>query len=75
MNNERFLKFKRYFGPAILVIVGSYMLHLSWFKWPDILIDYGSELYVPWQITQGKVLYSDIGHIFGTLADYINAFL
>ena len=45
-------KLRKFIGPSILVLVGSYMLRLSWFKWPDVLIDYGRELYVPWQITQ-----------------------
>ena len=45
----------------------------SWRKWPDPLIDFGRELYVPWQITQGKVLYRDIASLFGPLSPYINA--
>ncbi|MDI6741430.1 MAG: glycosyltransferase family 39 protein, partial [Smithella sp.] len=65
----------KFIGPSILVMIGSYMLHLSWFKWPDLLIDYGRELYVPWQITQGKVLYTDIHHLYGPLSHYLNAFL
>ena len=51
------------------------MLRLSWLKWPDLLIDYGRELYVPWQITQGKVLYADLNHLYGPLSHYLNAFL
>ena len=51
------------------------MLRLSWLKWPDLLVDYGRELYVPWQITQGKVLYADLNHLYGPLAHYLNAFL
>ena len=75
MNYQRLNTLKKFIGPAILVFVGSYMLHLSWFKWPDLLIDYGRELYVPWQITQGKVLYADLNHLYGPLAHYLNAFL
>lgn len=45
----------------------------SWRKWPDILIDFGRELYIPWQISTGKVLYQDISHLFGPLSQYINA--
>jgi len=47
----------------------------SWRKWPDILIDFGRELYTPWQISAGKVLYQDISHLFGPLSQYINACL
>ena len=45
----------------------------SWRKWPDPLIDFGRELYVPWQITQGAVLYRDIASLFGPLSPYVNA--
>jgi hypothetical protein len=45
----------------------------SWRKWPDPLIDFGRELYVPWQITQGKVLYRDIASLVGPLSSYVNA--
>lgn len=45
----------------------------SWGKGPDPIIDFGRELYVPWQITQGKVLYRDIASLFGPLSPYANA--
>jgi hypothetical protein len=75
MNYQRLSMLKKFIGPSILVFAGAYMLHLSWFKWPDLLIDYGRELYVPWQITQGNVLYADLNHLYGPLAHYLNAFL
>jgi hypothetical protein len=45
----------------------------SWRKWPDPLVDFGRELYVPWQITRGKVLSRDIASLFGPLSPYVNA--
>jgi len=45
----------------------------SWRQWPDPLIDFGRELYVPWQLTTGKVLYRDIASLFGPVSPYINA--
>jgi hypothetical protein len=45
----------------------------SWRKWPDPLVDFGRELYVPWQITRGKVLSRDIASLFGPLSPYLNA--
>ncbi len=45
----------------------------SWRKWPDPLIDFGRELYTPWQITRGRVLYRDIASLFGPLSPYLNA--
>jgi hypothetical protein len=55
------------------VIVAGALLWWSWRKWPDPLVDFGRELYVPWQITQGKVLYRDIASLFGPLSPYLNA--
>jgi hypothetical protein len=46
----------------------------SWRKWPDPLIDFGRELYVPWQITRGTMLSRDIASLFGPLSPYLNAF-
>ncbi len=48
---------------------------ISWKRWPDCLVDFGRELYIPWQINQGKVLYKDLYHYFGPLAQYFHAFL
>jgi hypothetical protein len=75
MDFQRELILKKFIGSSILILIGSYMLHLSWLKWPDLLVDYGRELYVPWQIMQGKVLYADINHLYGPLSSYFNAFL
>lgn len=75
MNNQAKLTIRGVIGPAILILIGCYMLKLSWLKWPDLLVDYGRELYVAWQITQGKVLYVDINHLYGPLSGYFNAFL
>lgn len=51
------------------------MLILSWRAWPDILIDFGRELYLPWQISRGQVLYQDQAHLFGPLSVYYHALL
>jgi len=56
---------------ALLVIV---MCYCSWNRWADVIIDYGHQLYYPWQITQGSVLYRDCAYIQGPLSQYINAF-
>src|SRR3954454_17090973 len=45
----------------------------SWRKWTDPLVDFGRELYIPWQLANGKVLYRDIAHLFGPLSQYLNA--
>ena len=45
----------------------------SWRKWPDPLVDFGRELYLPWQINRGKLLYRDLWSLFGPLSPYVNA--
>jgi hypothetical protein len=49
------------------------LLSWSWRKWNDPIVDFGRELYVPWQLTRGKVLYRDIASLFGPLSPYVNA--
>ncbi len=47
----------------------------TWRRWPDLLVDFGRELYVPWQLTEGAVLYRDIAYFNGPLSPYFNATL
>ena len=61
---------------AIVAIHALLFLTLAawtWRKWPDPIVDFGRELYVPWQITRGHVLYRDIASLFGPLSPYVNA--
>jgi len=60
-------------GPVIVLAAGIAMLAWTWFKWPDPLVDFGRELYVPWQLSQGKVLYRDIAYFNGPVSPYFNA--
>ncbi len=47
----------------------------SWRKWSDLMVDFGHELYVPWQMLEGKVLYRDMVFSMGPLSQYYNALL
>ncbi len=40
----------------------------SWMRWPDLLIDFGREAYIPWRLAMGDILYSDILTVNGPLA-------
>lgn len=60
-------------GPLAVAAVGCVMLVWSWGHWPDVLIDFGRELYVPWRITEGAVLYRDISYFNGPLSPYLNS--
>ncbi len=59
----------------VIVGVGAFMFTLSWQRWPDILVDFGRELYVAWQIKQGSFPYRDIMYLKGSISPYINALL
>ena len=50
-------------------------LATSWRKWPDSVADFGRELYLPWRLANGAVLYRDAGDIYGPLSKYFNAAL
>lgn len=58
---------------AVHVLVFVALACWSWRKWPDPLVDFGRELYLPWQITRGRVLYQDLASLFGPLSPYVNA--
>jgi hypothetical protein len=49
------------------------MLCWTWGTWADILIDFGREIYTPWQLSQGQKLYHDIQFFNGPLSQYVNA--
>lgn len=58
-------------GPALVSVSFLALSVWTWRKWPDLLVDFGRELYVPWQLTTGKVLYVDIAYFNGPLSPYL----
>jgi hypothetical protein len=67
---------ERWLPPAILAAAAVAMLIFSWGKWPDVLVDFGHELYVAWQISQGKALVRDFYFSnTGPLSPYLNGLL
>ena len=62
-----------YAGPALIAVVAMVMLAWTWRTWPDVIIDFGRELYLPWQIANGRTLYVDLAHFSGPLSPYWNA--
>jgi len=65
----------QFLSPALLCLTFFLMSLWSWRKWADPLIDFGRELYIPWQIVSGKILYKDIAHLFGPFSQYFNALM
>jgi Dolichyl-phosphate-mannose-protein mannosyltransferase len=64
---------KTWAGPSLIAIVFILMAFWSWRKWPDLLIDFGQQLYIPWQLASGKLLYKDIVILHGPLSQHFNA--
>lgn len=59
----------------ILFGIGIYMAYISWQKWADITIDFGVELYMPWQLAKGKILCRDIWLLYGPFSPYFNSLI
>jgi hypothetical protein len=63
-------------GLALVGLAFVIMAALTWRKWPDAVIDFGTQLYIPWRILHGSVLYRDLFYIGGgPLPQYFNALL
>src|SRR5262245_19376343 len=60
---------------ALIAVAFVFFAWRSWRTWPDLLIDFGNELYVPWRITEGEHLYRDIAFTMGPLSQYFHALL
>jgi hypothetical protein len=68
-------RFSRW-GLGLVAVVFLLCAALTWRKWPDLLVDYGTQLYIPWRILNGAVLYRDLFYFGGgPLAQYFNALL
>jgi len=60
-------------GAVALASAAAFFIGTSWRRWPDPLIDFGQELYNAWRISDGAVLYRDVGCLYGPLSEYLNA--
>jgi hypothetical protein len=62
---------------AWLWLAGLYLLliAISWKRWANPIVDCGREMYVPWQIAEGHMLYRDLFWIYGPFAPYWHALL
>jgi hypothetical protein len=62
-------------GWGVLALLGAVMLAWTWGTWPNAYVDFGRELYVPWRLAEGEVLYRDIAWFNGPLSAYRGALL
>jgi hypothetical protein len=57
-------------GACFLFLVG-----VTWLKWGELVTDTSRELFTPYQLLTGRVIYKDIFYPYGFLPPYIIAFL
>ena len=59
---------------AFLLLLLAFIA-LSWQKWPLITADSARELYVPFQILHGQLIYQDFYYLYGPVAPVLNSTL
>lgn len=78
-NDRAEKKFARTFfwlGVAVIAIAFVLAAAVSWRRWPDLIVDFGGQLYIPWRLANGAVLYRDLFYFAGgPLSQYFNALL
>ena len=57
----------------MILTIGLAMLRWSWGTWPDVLVDFGANLYLAWQLSLGNVAYGDVVYFKGPFSMYLNA--
>ncbi|HJO26463.1 MAG TPA: hypothetical protein QF730_04365 [Planctomycetota bacterium] len=60
---------------ALLLLLAVILFCWSRGTWPDPLVDFGRELYVPWRLSLGEALYRDIAWQDGALPPLWNGLL
>lgn len=58
---------------VLLLSAAAAMAALTWLGWADPLVDFGREIYTPWQLAEGARLYTDIAWFNGPLSQHVNA--
>jgi hypothetical protein len=64
------------FAAAFLGPIFAALTWITWRKWPDLVIDFGAQLYMPWQISTGAVMGRDFHYLAGgPLSQHYHALL
>ena len=61
-------KWIRAVGPLAILLLGALALARAWAYGPDVQVDFGRELYLPWRVSQGDRLYAELAHFSGPLS-------
>lgn len=61
-------------GLALVVAAFGVLGASAWNRVSDPLVDFGTELYVPWRVFEGDVLYRDVVHHYAPLSTWVNVF-
>jgi 4-amino-4-deoxy-L-arabinose transferase-like glycosyltransferase len=63
-------------GGAVVALCLAILTVQTWRKWGDMLVDFGVQLYLPWKLSTGAVLYRDVAYLTGgPLSQYYHALL
>jgi hypothetical protein len=63
-------------GGAVVALCFASLTVATWRKWGDMLVDFGVQLYLPWKLSTGAVLYRDVAYLTGgPLSQYYHALL
>lgn len=60
-------------GTGLVLAAFVWQAMVAWNKEPDVFIDFGRELYVPWRLAEGDALYRDLAYFSGPVSPYFNA--
>ena len=60
-------------APAVMALASLGMIWWTWLTWPDVLVDFGREIYIAWRLAEGETLYTDLAYYFGPLSPYLNS--
>ena len=58
---------------GLLFLIAALFLRIGWRRWTHVMIDFGRELYVPWRLAEGDVLFRDIAYFNGPLSPHLNS--
>ena len=57
----------------VFALLWAAFVAVSWAKWPLVTADSARELYVPFQIRHGALIYHDFAYLYGPVAPYLQA--